>query len=337
MALCTEENCHENINILSQKITIFTRLGRTKDALDLCTEENCAKNPVILAQKIKILLKQQRKKEALFLCEQNKQKPVILSLYQSILETTSTENLNQKESTSNDQKRLKKSDVSERIMMLAHLYHNTCTISMIENSSLSTWKKIMLKIGYYERNHSKKAVLILKKEIAENQFDKKQLKQLKQSLERVKSPSAYFDIAYYNHLLCGKNIVVFPKLEQEKTQVTPKTITEPLINDSPAKKEKPSKAAKHYVTSIELATAQSAHEKNMVKKQNKKEKLEKNSLLLKDVYRKRIYRTQLKLYKYLYMEKTKEQALRAWDYIEELKNRPATEENKELLLRLLIK
>ena len=75
----------------------------------------------------------------------------------------------------------------------------------------------------------------------------------------------------------------------------------------------------------------------MVKKQNKKEKLEKNSLLLKDVYRKRIYRTQLKLYKYLYMEKTKEQALRAWDYIEELKNRPATEENKELLLRLLIK
>lgn len=366
--LCTEERCSENISILSQKITILTKLkkleeasklcltkqenpfltsqyitilviqGNLSKALALCTEERCSENPAILIQKIKILLNLQRKEEALSLCEQNKQIPRVLSLYQSILQTISTEKPDQKIIPSTAQSVcFEKPDVTEVIMMLAHLYNNSCTVSMIENSSLNTWKKIILKIGYYERNHSKKALSILKKEIAEHQFDKKQLTILKQSLERVKKHSPYFDIAYYNHILCGKNLVVFPELEQEKTQITQKPTTKPSKEVITPKKEKSPKASKHYVTSTGQAVSHQTQRNALAKKQTKKEKSEENVLLLKDAYRERIYKTELRLYKYLYSENTKEQALRAWDYIEELKNRPATEENKERLLRLLIK
>ena len=324
LALCTEENCNENISILSQKITILIKQRKLNKALALCTEEKCNENSIILSQKITILLKLHREEEALFLCEQNKQKPMILSLYQSILQTISSVCF-------------EKPDVTEVIIMLAHLYNNSCTVSMIENSSLNTWEKIILKIGYYERNHSKKALSILKKEIAEHQFDKKQLTILKQSLERVKKHSPYFDIAYYNHILCGKNLVVFPELEQEKTQIAQKPTTKPSKEVPSVKKEKSPKASKHYVTSTGQTVSHQTQRNALAKKQTKKEKSEENVLLLKDAYRERIYKTELRLYKYLYSENTKEQALRAWDYIEELKNRPATEENKERLLRLLIK
>ena len=324
LALCTEEKCNENIIILSQKITILIKQRKLNKALALCTEEKCNENSIILSQKITILLKLHREEEALFLCEQNKQKPMILSLYQSILQTISSVCF-------------EKPDVTEVIMMLAHLYNNSCTVSMIENSSLNTWEKIILKIGYYERNHSKKALSILKKEIAEHQFDKKQLTILKQSLERVKKHSPYFDIAYYNYILCGKNLVVFPELEQEKTQITQKPTTKPSKEVITPKKEKSPKASKHYVTSTGQTVSHQTQRNALAKKQAKKEKSEENVLLLKDAYRERIYKTELRLYKYLYSENTKEQALRAWDYIEELKNRPATEENKERLLRLLIK
>ncbi len=324
LALCTEEKCNENIIILSQKITILIKQRKLNKALALCTEEKCNENSIILSQKITILLKLHREEEALFLCEQNKQKPMILSLYQSILQTISSVCF-------------EKPDVTEVIIMLAHLYNNSCTVSMIENSSLNTWEKIILKIGYYERNHSKKALSILKKEIAEHQFDKKQLTILKQSLERVKKHSPYFDIAYYNHILCGKNLVVFPELEQEKTQITQKPTTKPSKEVPSVKKEKSPKASKHYVTSTGQTVSHQTQRNALAKKQTKKEKSEENVLLLKDAYRERIYKTELRLYKYLYSENTKEQALRAWDYIEELKNRPATEENKERLLRLLIK
>ena len=324
LALCTEEKCNENIIILSQKITILIKQRELNKALALCTEEKCNENSIILSQKITILLKLHREEEALFLCEQNKQKPMILSLYQSILQTISSVCF-------------EKPDVTEVIIMLAHLYNNSCTVSMIENSSLNTWEKIILKIGYYERNHSKKALSILKKEIAEHQFDKKQLTILKQSLERVKKHSPYFDIAYYNHILCGKNLVVFPELEQEKTQITQKPTTKPSKEVPSVKKEKSPKASKHYVTSTGQTVSHQTQRNALAKKQTKKEKSEENVLLLKDAYRERIYKTELRLYKYLYSENTKEQALRAWDYIEELKNRPATEENKERLLRLLIK
>ena len=263
---------------------------------------------------------------------------MILSLYQSILQTISTEKPDQKIIPSTAQSVcFEKPDMTEVIMMLAHLYNNSCTVSMIENSSLNTWEKIILKIGYYERNHSKKALSILKKEIAEHQFDKKQLTILKQSLERVKKHSPYFDIAYYNYILCGKNLVVFPELEQEKTQITQKPTTKPSKEVITPKKEKSPKASKHYVTSTGQAVSHQTQRNALAKKQTKKEKSEENVLLLKDAYRERIYKTELRLYKYLYSENTKEQALRAWDYIEELKNRPATEENKERLLRLLIK
>ena len=324
LALCTEEKCNENIIILSQKITILIKQRKLNKALALCTEEKCNENSIILSQKIRILLKLHREEEALFLCEQNKQKPMILSLYQSILQTISSVCF-------------EKPDVTEVIIMLAHLYNNSCTVSMIENSSLNTWEKIILKIGYYERNHSKKALSILKKEIAEHQFDKEQLTILKQSLERVKKHSPYFDIAYYNHILCGKNLVVFPELEQEKTQITQKPTTKPSKEVPSVKKEKSPKASKHYVTSTGQTVSHQTQRNALAKKQTKKEKSEENVLLLKDAYRERIYKTELRLYKYLYSENTKEQALRAWDYIEELKNRPATEENKERLLRLLIK
>ena len=324
LALCTEEKCNENIIILSQKITILIKQRKLNKALALCTEEKCNENSIILSQKITILLKLHREEEALFLCEQNKQKPMILSLYQSILQTISSVCF-------------EKPDVTEVIIMLAHLYNNSCTVSMIENSSLNTWEKIILKIGYYERNHSKKALSILKKEIAEHQFDKKQLTILKQSLERVKKHSPYFDIAYYNYILCGKNLVVFPELEQEKTQITQKPTTKPSKEVPSVKKEKSPKASKHYVTSTGQTVSHQTQRNALAKKQTKKEKSEENVLLLKDAYRERIYKTELRLYKYLYSENTKEQALRAWDYIEELKNRPATEENKERLLRLLIK
>ena len=324
LALCTEEKCNENIIILSQKITILIKQRKLNKALALCTEEKCNENSIILSQKITILLKLHREEEALFLCEQNKQKPMILSLYQSILQTISSVCF-------------EKPDVTEVIIMLAHLYNNSCTVSMIENSSLNTWEKIILKIGYYERNHSKKALSILKKEIAEHQFDKKQLTILKQSLERVKKHSPYFDIAYYNHILCGKNLVVFPELEQEKTQIAQKPTTKPSKEVPSVKKEKSPKASKHYVTSTGQTVSHQTQRNALAKKQTKKEKSEENVLLLKDAYRERIYKTELRLYKYLYSENTKEQALRAWDYIEELKNRPATEENKERLLRLLIK
>ena len=324
LALCTEEKCNENSIILSQKITILIKQRELNKALALCTEEKCNENSIILSQKITILLKLHREEEALFLCEQNKQKPMILSLYQSILQTISSVCF-------------EKPDVTEVIMMLAHLYNNSCTVSMIENSSLNTWEKIILKIGYYERNHSKKALSILKKEIAEHQFDKKQLTILKQSLERVKKHSPYFDIAYYNYILCGKNLVVFPELEQEKTQITQKPTTKPSKEVITPKKEKSPKASKHYVTSTGQTVSHQTQRNALAKKQAKKEKSEENVLLLKDAYRERIYKTELRLYKYLYSENTKEQALRAWDYIEELKNRPATEENKERLLRLLIK
>ena len=338
LALCTEEKCNENIIILSQKITILIKQRKLNKALALCTEEKCNENSIILSQKITILLKLHREEEALFLCEQNKQKPMILSLYQSILQTISTEKPDQKIIPSTAQSVcFEKPDMTEVIMMLAHLYNNSCTVSMIENSSLNTWEKIILKIGYYERNHSKKALSILKKEIAEHQFDKKQLTILKQSLERVKKHSPYFDIAYYNHILCGKNLVVFPELEQEKTQITQKPTTKPSKEVITPKKEKSPKASKHYVTSTGQAVSHQTQRNALAKKQTKKEKSEENVLLLKDAYRERIYKTELRLYKYLYSENTKEQALRAWDYIEELKNRPATEENKERLLRLLIK
>ena len=324
LALCTEEKCNENIIILSQKITILIKQRELNKALALCTEEKCNENSIILSQKITILLKLHREEEALSLCEQNKQKPMILSLYQSILQTISSVCF-------------EKPDVTEVIIMLAHLYNNSCTVSMIENSSLNTWEKIILKIGYYERNHSKKALSILKKEIAEHQFDKKQLTILKQSLERVKKHSPYFDIAYYNYILCGKNLVVFPELEQEKTQIAQKPTTKPSKEVPSVKKEKSPKASKHYVTSTGQTVSHQTQRNALAKKQTKKEKSEENVLLLKDAYRERIYKTELRLYKYLYSENTKEQALRAWDYIEELKNRPATEENKERLLRLLIK
>lgn len=338
LALCTEEKCNENIIILSQKITILIKQRELNKALALCTEEKCNENSIILSQKITILLKLHREEEALSLCEQNKQKPMILSLYQSILQTISTEKPDQKIIPSTAQSVcFEKPDMTEVIMMLAHLYNNSCTVSMIENSSLNTWEKIILKIGYYERNHSKKALSILKKEIAEHQFDKKQLTILKQSLERVKKHSPYFDIAYYNYILCGKNLVVFPELEQEKTQITQKPTTKPSKEVITPKKEKSPKASKHYVTSTGQAVSHQTQRNALAKKQTKKEKSEENVLLLKDAYRERIYKTELRLYKYLYSENTKEQALRAWDYIEELKNRPATEENKERLLRLLIK
>ena len=338
LALCTEEKCNENIIILSQKITILIKQRELNKALALCTEEKCNENSIILSQKITILLKLHREEEALSLCEQNKQKPMILSLYQSILQTISTEKPDQKIIPSTAQSVcFEKPDMTEVIMMLAHLYNNSCTVSMIENSSLNTWEKIILKIGYYERNHSKKALSILKKEIAEHQFDKKQLTILKQSLERVKKHSPYFDIAYYNYILCGKNLVVFPELEQEKTQITQKPTTKPSKEVITPKKEKSPKASKHYVTSTGQTVSHQTQRNALAKKQTKKEKSEENVLLLKDAYRERIYKTELRLYKYLYSENTKEQALRAWDYIEELKNRPATEENKERLLRLLIK
>ena len=338
LALCTEEKCNENIIILSQKITILIKQRELNKALALCTEEKCNENSIILSQKITILLKLHREEEALSLCEQNKQKPMILSLYQSILQTISTEKPDQKIIPSTAQSVcFEKPDVTEVIIMLAHLYNNSCTVSMIENSSLNTWEKIILKIGYYERNHSKKALSILKKEIAEHQFDKKQLTILKQSLERVKKHSPYFDIAYYNYILCGKNLVVFPELEQEKTQITQKPTTKPSKEVPSVKKEKSPKASKHYVTSTGQTVSHQTQRNALAKKQTKKEKSEENVLLLKDAYRERIYKTELRLYKYLYSENTKEQALRAWDYIEELKNRPATEENKERLLRLLIK
>ena len=338
LALCTEEKCNENIIILSQKITILIKQRKLNKALALCTEEKCNENSIILSQKITILLKLHREEEALSLCEQNKQKPMILSLYQSILQTISTEKPDQKIIPSTAQSVcFEKPDMTEVIMMLAHLYNNSCTVSMIENSSLNTWEKIILKIGYYERNHSKKALSILKKEIAEHQFDKKQLTILKQSLERVKKHSPYFDIAYYNYILCGKNLVVFPELEQEKTQITQKPTTKPSKEVITPKKEKSPKASKHYVTSTGQTVSHQTQRNALAKKQTKKEKSEENVLLLKDAYRERIYKTELRLYKYLYSENTKEQALRAWDYIEELKNRPATEENKERLLRLLIK
>ena len=338
LALCTEENCNEDLIILSQKIAILTKQRKLNKALALCTEEKCNENSTILAQKIRILLKLHREEEALSLCEQNKQIPRVLSLYQSILQTISTEKPDQKIIPSTAQSVcFEKPDVTEVIMMLAHLYNNACTVSMIENSSLNTWEKIILKIGYYERNHSKKALSILKKEIAEHQFDKKQLTILKQSLERVKKHSPYFDIAYYNHILCGKNLVVFPELEQEKTQITQKPTTKPSKEVPSVKKEKSPKASKHYVTSTGKTVSHQTQRNALAKKQTKKEKSEENVLLLKDAYRERIYKTELRLYKYLYSENTKEQALRAWDYIEELKNRPATEENKERLLRLLIK
>lgn len=236
--ICNQIKYKNSPRIQSSKIKILFQLNRIDEAMMICNNPIFADNGVITAQKIELLMAQVPvdKKAILELCESPKfindesvQKRKIdflcsLGQLEEALQICLREEFRYSERmqkvkvmienlikfNSEGHKSMKEvttsinnnEDLAEAQNVFEKVKNRTILINDIEESSLSDWKKLILKCLYYEKNNKKIGLDFLKKVLISNKYtdnDFATLKAIKVMLENQKRGIISYDF-YSNKL-----------------------------------------------------------------------------------------------------------------------------------------
>lgn len=235
---------------------------------------------------------------------------------------------------------VEKSPLSEGTRILTMLYADKITLDEIKQSSIPEIDKMYLTIAYYEKNNNKLGIQYIKKQINE-EISSQCKKELNLLLDRLKSNKKKpFDITKYcsitgftiNHLLLEE----LYKKENDESLITKietkEKDNESLITKIENKKEEKVLKEKEEKKIIEVK-GKKVNSRNTKNREYKEIIKNEHQTLIKELFADEA----LEIGKYLYVKMqyadSQRNAIKAWDNLEALINKPVSD--KEALKRML--
>ena len=222
--------------------------------------------------------------------------------------------------------------------ILTRIYAEDIKVEEIEKSSVSKWQKTMLVIAYYDKNNRKLGIEKAKEAKKEYTESPNKLKVINAILENLKSKKAKVFSAEYYTKIWGVTVdfELASKINEEKKAIEEKENTSPIIEtkkeliDVRALEPKKEKVEPKTVviggngiTTNRFTSKGSNQTINTTNNSNNVHEVK--VLLIKEVFEEEI--TELK--KYIYSltmgEDTRKDAVKAWDNLEGLIDKPITD------------
>ena len=233
--------------------------------------------------------------------------------------------------------------------ILTRIYAEDIKVEEIEKSNISKWQKTMLVIAYYDKNNRKLGIEKAKEAKKEYVESPNKLKVINAILENLKSKKAkVFSAEYYTRILdVTVDFELASKISEEKKAMEEKENTSPIIETKkeligvkalePKKEKVETKTVViggNGITTNRFTSKGSNQTINTTNNSNNVH--EAKVLLIKEVFDEEI--TELK--KYIYSltmgEDTRKDAVKAWDNLEGLIDKPITDKSAlDKLLKVL--
>ena len=232
--------------------------------------------------------------------------------------------------------------------ILTRIYADDITIEEIEKSTLTKWQRTMLIIAYYDKNNRKLGLEKAKEAKKEYAESPNKLKAINVILENLKSKKAkVFSAEYYTKVLdvtvdfdlALKISEEKKKLEEkEKAEATPIVETKEVTSVRVEEVKKVKEESKKIViggngTTTNRFTSKGSNQVVNNNNTNSNNTHTEKVLLIKEVFEEEIIELKKYIYSMTMSEDTRNGAVKAWDNLESLIDKPIT--NKRALDKLL--
>jgi len=323
-----------NFPQISKKISMLTKENRIEEAIELCKKYE--DNPNIQSQYIKILIKQKDYDTALKICDfpefkdlqliQLEKAKILLELkkYDDALEVVNNSIFKNNEKIEEIKEEIEKKSNRKYISELyTKIYLDTATLEEINNSDIDEFKKLILKILYYEKNKLPFNLNELKKAKQLYGDNKERLNALNEFYSKFQNRKfLYINYSLYSSLLrVDLNKEMIEKYNDEKKYELKKP-NKVVIEPEKLKRVKQSNIK--YVTPIvqndesikyrkkKKISNKAKSQKVVVTKVKQEKIIDLNKIKIKDVFPQEVLEVQKYLYVQMNLIKNK-QTIDIWD------------------------
>lgn len=311
----------ENVNIVARGIEILMKHkdnGEEK-ALEYANK-HISDDIKYIHVRVKLLIKLKKYDEVFELCDRYPEDQMLIRLKE------------------NAKKRIEKPFDDKIAIFLTKIYADDITLEEIKNSNIDSYEKSILLLAYYEKHNPNAGIKMLKKIRKIDNLSADYKKSYNAIFGRLTSNKyKYFDVLFYADILKRSvdyemALQIIKKKEEEKEKVV-KVIDnkeETYVVDFKPKKNKKDNNEKNYVEVVGNRVNNRYH--NNINKGINKDNKQERVLLIKDVLEKEL--NDLGTYLYVMMQNpdTRKNAIRAWDNLENMINKSATD--KETLVKV---